>query len=439
MEDKIEKIFERGKNVYIVGIKGAGVSALAQILKGKGYRITGSDTHEKFFTDALLKKNKIKYFEGFDEKHISDNIDPVRSREVTKRAPASNGIDFAISSNAYLGEPIANQEVLEIKKRGIPLLSYPEALSHIFNNSFGIAIAGTHGKTTTTAAVAFILHKAGLKPNALIGASSANLKSNAIVGRSNLFVLEADEYKDAFLNYHPNVIAILNTDWDHPDYFKTHADYKKSFEKFKKNIKPGGLVITPKDIASVKTKYPLKVIGDHNAYDWACAALIAKYLGVKDSVIKKAAREFNGTNRRLEIIGKYKSNIVVDDYAHNPQKIEAGLKALKRHYKNKKIIVAFQPHTYTRTATFLKDLAKSLIIADKVYLLDIYSSAREAKGTVTSDHLAKEIEKLGKPAINLVSIHHAEEFFTKNPPKNSVIVAMGAGDVGDLAHKLVKE
>lgn len=420
MENKIEKIFGSGKNVHIVGIKGAGVSALAQILKGKGYKVTGSDTHEKFFTDALLKKNKIKYFEDFDAKNIPGDI------------------DFAISSNAYLGEPITNKEVLEIKKRGIPLLSYPEALSYIFNNSFGIAIAGTHGKTTTTAAAAFILHKAGLKPNALIGASSANLKSNAIVGRSNLFVLEADEYKDAFLNYRPDIIAILNTDWDHPDYFKTHADYKKSFEKFKKNIKPGGLIITPKEIAAVKAKYPLRVIGDHNEYDWKAAALIAKYLGVKDSVIRKAAKEFNGTNRRLEIVGKYKSNIVVDDYAHNPQKIEAGLKALKKHYKNKKIIVVFQPHTYTRTAAFLKDFAKSLIIADKIYLLDIYASAREAKGSITSDDLGREIEKLGKPAINIGSIPHAEEFFKNNPPKNSVIAMMGAGDVGDLAHKLIK-
>lgn len=420
MENKIEKIFGSGKNVHIVGIKGAGVSALAQILKGKGYKVTGSDTHEKFFTDALLKKNKIKYFEDFDEKNIPDEI------------------DFTISSNAYLGEPITNKEVLEIKKRGIPLLSYPEALSYIFNNSFGIAIAGTHGKTTTTAAAAFILHKAGLKPNALIGASSANLKSNAIIGKSNLFVLEADEYKDAFLNYRPDIIAILNTDWDHPDYFKTHADYKKSFEKFKKNIKPGGLIITPKEIAAVKAKYPLRVIGDHNEYDWKAAALIAKYLGVKDSVIRKAAEEFNGTNRRLEIVGKYKSNIVVDDYAHNPQKIEAGLKALKKHYKSKKIIIVFQPHTYTRTAAFLKDFAKSLIIADKIYLLDIYASAREAKGSITSDDLGREIEKLGKPAINIGSIPHAEEFFKNNPPKNSVIAMMGAGDVGDLAHKLIK-
>lgn len=413
----------KGKYVYMVGIKGAAVAALAQILKSKGYNVTGSDTHERFFTDALLKKAKIKFHEGFDAKNIPENI------------------DFVISSNAYLmankDGRITNPEIIEIKKRGIPLLSYPEALSQIFNNSYGIAIAGTHGKTTTTAALAFILYKAGLKPNALIGATSANLKTNAIVGDSNYFVLEADEYKDAFLNYRPNIIVILNTDWDHPDYFKTEADYKKSFEKFKKNIKPGGKIFEAKNISAYKANFPLKVIGDHNEYDFKAAALVAKYLGVKDSVIQKAAKEFRGTNRRLEIVGKWRGNIIIDDYGHNSQKVSAGLKALKKHYPKKKLIIVFQPHTYSRTKEFLKDFAKSLIVADKIYLLDIYASAREAEGKISTDDLANEIKKLGHEATNLKAIPHALEFLKRNSPKNSVIVAMGAGDVGDLARKLV--
>ncbi len=424
MLNRIDQIFNSGKKIYMVGIKGAAVAGLAQILKHKGYEVTGSDTKERFFTDALLKKAKIKFREGFHPKNIPANV------------------DFVISSNAYLmagtNGQLTNPEILAIKKRGTPLLSYPEALSYIFNNSFGIAIAGTHGKTTTTAALAFILHEAGLKPNALIGAESANLKSNAIFGNSNIFVLEADEYKDAFLNYHPDIIVILNTDWDHPDYFKTEAAYKRSFEKFKKNIKPGGKIFTPANFTKIRLGAKPGVIGDHNEYDLKAAAAVAKYLGVKDSVIKKAVKEFKGTNRRLEIIGKYKNNIVIDDYGHNPQKVAAGLKALKGHYKNRRVIVVFQPHTYSRTQEFLKDFAKSLIIADKIYLLDIYASAREAKGTVTSDDLIKEIKKLDREAINLKTIPNVLKFLKKNPPQNSVIVAMGAGDVGDLAYKLVE-
>ncbi len=421
----IEKVFNSGKNVYIVGIKGAGVSALAQILKSKGYRISGSDTHEKFFTDALLKKAKIKFHEGFSIKNLPKNI------------------DWAISSNAYLSEGANNPEVLELKKRGIPLLSYPEALSHFFNKSYGIAVSGTHGKTTVTAILAFILKHAGLKPNALVGSEIANLKSNALVGKSDFFVLEADEYREQFLQYYPNIILILNTDWDHSDYFKSHAEYLAAFDKFRRNLKTGGKIFEPEDRQKIKEQLETKLIGQHNKENIKAAVAVARHLGVEDKKIREAVAKFKGTKRRLEILGKWRGNIIIDDYGHNPQKVAAGLKAVKEAYqsktanKSKKSIVVFQPHTYSRTEQFLKDFAKSLVIADEVYLLDIYASAREAKGKVTSDDLVREIEKLGHKAINLKTIPEALKFFKNNPPKNSVIMAMGAGDVGDLAHKLV--
>lgn len=433
--NEIEKIITSGKNVYVVGIKGAGVSALAQILKAEGFNVVGSDTHERFFTDELLKKAGIPYSEGFDAKNI-----PV-------------DVSWAFASNAYLGEPIKNPEVLELRARKIPVLSYPDVLSYFFNKSRGVAIAGTHGKTSTTAMVAYVLQKAGLKPKAVVGGELLDLKTNALSGTGDIFVLEADEYKDAFLNYHPELIAILNTDWDHPDYFKTEVSYKESFEKFRKNLKPGGTILEQKDFTiSSQIKTPL--IGDHNQGNLAACYAICRALGVKDIDIREALKEFTGTRRRLEVVEKFKGNIVMDDYAHNSQKVAAALKALKSHYvADRKIIVVFQPHTYSRTAQFLNDFADSLLIADEIYLLDIYASAREAKGTITSDDIIKLIEKSdpatagprqggakrGRTAKNLKTVDEAVKFFCDNPPTNSVIVFMGAGDVGDGAHKLAQK
>lgn len=423
-EKQISEVIASGNNVYIVGIKGAGVAGLAQILKAKEFNISGSDIKEKFFTDAILKKAGIKYYEGFSKRNISKNI---------------KNINWAISSNAYLGKGVNNPEIEELERRKIPILKYSEALSYFFNNSFGIAIAGTHGKTSTSAALAFILDYAGLKPNALIGSKVVNWGSNAMVGTSNIFVLEADEYKDAFLQYKPDIITILNTDWDHPDYFKTFAEYKKAFEKFKKKIKPGGKIFTPKDLYTKPIKFKTSLIGKHNQENFNAAYKIARYLGIKASVIKEAISKFKGTTRRLEIVGKHKGNIVIDDYAHNSQKVAAALKGLKHHYPKKKIIVVFQPHTFSRTEQFLKDFAEALIIADEIHLLDIYSSAREVKGTISSDDLVLEINRLGCDAINLKTIKNAVKYFKDNPPKNAVIAAMGAGDVGDVAHLLAKK
>ena len=418
---EIEKIINSGKNVYVVGIKGAGVSAMAQILKTKGFDVTGVDSHEKFFTDELLKKAGIPYFEGFDIKNIPSKV------------------SWAFASSAYLGEPITNPEVLELKRRGIPVLGYSDVLSWAFNQSRGVAISGTHGKTSVTAMIAFVLYHAGLKPNALIGSEILDLKTNALSGESDIFVLEADEYRDQFLRYNPEVIAILNTDWDHPDYFKTEAQYRETFEKFKKNLKPGGKIFTAEDFAKIGAIESV-MIGDHNQFNMSAAYVVCRHLGVQDEAIRAALKEFKGTRRRLEIVGEWASNIIIDDYAHNSQKVAAALSALKKHYSPKrKVIVVFQPHTYSRTEQFINDFAKSLIIADEIYLLDIYASAREAKGTATSEDIIKLIEQSGRSAKNLKTVDEAVKFFRNNPPKNSVIAFMGAGNVGDGARELVKK
>ncbi|MEK9147363.1 MAG: cyanophycin synthetase [Patescibacteria group bacterium] len=404
------------KHIYIVGIKGAGVSGLAQILKGLGHNVFGSDISDKFFTDKILKKENIKIKTPFAIKNISQNI------------------DLAISSSTYIGSN--NIEIKELEKRHIPIFGYANALGNIFNQYYGIAIAGTHGKSTVSAMIAYVLEQAKLDPFALIGAELLNWKSNARIPQNitpnSIFVIEADEYKEQFLNYKPNIIVLTDIDFDHPDYYKNKNDYKKAFKKFNDNLKKDGSIIKNNKLEI--RGYNLQIIGKHNQRNANLAYLTCKKLNIKDSVIKKALFLFKGTRRRLEKIGEYNGSIIIDDYAHHPIEIKASLLALKKEYPNKELVVLFHPHTFSRTKKFLKEFAKSLTAADRIYLLDIYSSAREENSNITSDNI---IQNIKKNAVNLKTIKNAIKFLKKNLSSKQVLVTMGAGDVCNVAYALI--
>jgi UDP-N-acetylmuramate-alanine ligase len=243
------------KKAYLVGIKGSGVSALACILKNLGIEVVGSDTKEKFFTDKILKKEGIKFYEGFKKENLK------------KELPVS----VIISSVAYLSLNIKNPEIELAKKLNIPILTYPQALASIFNQSFGIAICGSHGKSSTTAILGKIFKDAGFDPTVLVGSEVIEWKSNALISKNfkkkleflkkneeklknlnwiwknlkklPIFIIEADEYKEAFLNYFPRIIIITNIDYDHPDYFKTEKEYRNAFRKFVENLKEPRILI----------------------------------------------------------------------------------------------------------------------------------------------------------------------------------------------------
>lgn len=412
----------RGTHVYLIGIKGAGMAGLAQILQGLGYQITGSDIEDSFFTDAILKEQGITFFEGFDSSHIPEKV------------------DWAISSSAYISGT-SNPEIEELKKRGVPLVSYAEALGHFFNKAFGIAVTGTHGKSTTSAMIAYILEQANRDPFAVIGASLINWKSNARVATSykllptSYFVIEADEYREQFLHYRPALIAITNIDYDHSDYFATPDDYQKAFAKFKAQAKPQCIVVEPLE-KKQRPHFTLQLIGEHNQENAHTAFEVCKQLGIPQDSIRQALASFKGTKRRLETIGEYQGAQVIDDYAHHPREIRASLEALRQTKLGKKLIVLFHPHTYTRTEKFLKDFAASLSLADEVYLLDIYASAREAKGHVSSDDIIEELQVLGQDAINLHTIPQATDYFKKHLTEHDILVTMGAGDVFRVAEQL---
>jgi len=458
------------KKAYLVGIKGSGVSALACILKNLGIKVVGSDTKEKFFTDEILKKEGIKFYEGFKKENFK------------KELPVS----AVISSVAYLSSNIKNPEIELAKKLNIPILTYPQALAEIFNQSFGIAICGSHGKSSTTAILGKVFKDVGLDPTVLVGSEVIEWKSNALVSknfkkkieflkkneerlknlnwlRENLknlpiFIIEADEYKSAFLNYFPRIIIITNIDYDHPDYFKTEKEYKDAFRKFIENLRePGILIVNHADIRRLdgtrinannnlpglkpdispgfrpdkSGNHPGNSSGRHPGNNPHESALdshksvvflfpypglhwqknlrliyqLIKILKIPEKIFLKSIQNYQGIKRRFEIV-RHKNNIyLIDDYAHHPSEVLAYFKSLKKSYPDYQIYFLFQPHTFTRTHFLFHQFIKVFkeIKKDKktnLIIFKTFPSAREKeiilkiKKLKRDIDLAKEVEAL---------------------------------------------
>src|SRR3989344_3655238 len=360
--------------LHFIGIKGVAMTALAEIMKGQGYEISGSDVDERFQTDNVLKKLGISFIEGFSK----DNIAPDTGAVIYSTAYEENHIERKTAS-----------------ARGLPTWSYPEVaalLFQIYQN--GIAVAGSHGKTTTAAILSSILIEAGLDPTAIIGSTVTNWGSNAKVGKSQWFILEADEYQNKLGYYNPRFVLLTNIDYDHPDYFQSESDYEKVFLDFVEKIPNGGALIVwggEPFLSKLReiTKAPIITYGAEKNNDWqlsnvrisdrgtefavcgkdginhqfiipypgfhyalnACGAIaLASYIGIAISIMQKAIALFQGTARRLEKYGEYNGAIIIDDYAHHPTEIKATLLGLKERYAGRNLICAFHPHTYTRTA-----------------------------------------------------------------------------------------
>lgn len=423
------------RKVHIIGIKGSGAAALAEMLKKNGYEVSGSDSEEDFITtSASLRSAGISALK-FGEKDLMN-------------------VDAVIRSQAYNKEN--NQEVRKAVEFDIPVFTYPQVVAHFFNNVFGIAIAGTHGKTTTTAMLAFILDKAGRNANAIIGSRvvdwGSGSKTNNLSKNDALFVLEADEYKDAFLNYFPKAAIVTNADYDHPDFFENKERYDESFEKFVLSIPKNGFLITNKSDKSAFNisqkakckvlfydenliKFNLKIPGYFNQLNANAAYLAACELGVASDEAKKYLEEFSGVARRFEFWCKKNSAVIIDDFAHHPSEIKATLSGAKEKFSDKKIAVVFQPHTYSRTKALFDDFVQSLDVADFVILAKTESSAREAYDpSVDLNDMAK---KIGSKAVYIEN----REDILKNLRQyllneNSVIITMGAGDIWKVAAEL---
>jgi len=386
-----ENILKQAKNIYFIGIGGIGISAIARMLLLEGKNVSGSDRDDTKVTQELSKAGA-KIFIGAKKENI----------------PAD--IDLVIYTVAI---PADNPELMEAKERGLKILTYPETLNIISKEKYTIAVSGTHGKTTVTAMVAKVMIDAGLDPTVIVGSLIGN--SNFIMGKSKYLVVEADEYKKSFHNLEPSIMVINNLDLDHLDFYKDLADIQDSFLHLAKKLPADGFLICNTklpnlqaiingvscqviDYSEFEIKEKLLVPGEHNRQNAKTAFAVAKVLNIDLNKAEKSLTEFTGTWRRFEFKGKTNTGaLVYDDYAHNPQKVAAALQGAREMFPNKRIVVVFQPHLFSRTKLLLNEFATAFTDADEVILTPIFPAREAFDPTISSEILAERIKEHNRP------------------------------------------
>lgn len=421
--------------VHFIGIGGIGISAIARMFMLEGKEVSGSDRGASLVTDELAKLGAKIFLEQKAE-NISDDVDLVI-------------YTIAISED--------NSEFIRAKELGVPVLTYPEALGLISAQKYTIAVSGTHGKTTTTAMLAKIFIDAGLDPTVIVGSLLIDQKSNFIAGQSKYFITEACEYKRSFLNLSPQVVIITNIDTDHLDYYKDLADIQSAFVSLVEKIPADGYLVCDKndstlapillaakcqilDYSSSSTsKLTLKQPGEHMKKDASAALAISKALGISEEKILKSLSEFSGTWRRFEFKGQTKNGAnIYDDYAHHPTEILASLNGARQMLgPGKKMVVAFQPHLFSRTKLLLEDFSNSFSNADTVVIPDIYASREVDDGSIKSQDLVDLIKAKGKEAIYASNFSEVQKILQEKTGQGDMVVTMGAGDIFKVGENLV--
>jgi len=448
------------RHIHCIGIGGIGLSAIAEILLSRGYRVTGSDIKESDVTKHLQSLGAGVYLT-----HDAENL---------------GDTDLLIYSAAVAAD---NPELAAAKQRGIAILSRAEALGVIMADyDLPIAVSGTHGKTTTTSMISLILEHAELSPTILIGGIVSEFAGNVKVGTSEYFVTEACEYMDSFLYLRPMVEVILNIDSDHLDYFRDIDHIAQSFRAFAKRVPPQGCVVAydanpfvkaavsdlpcrvvrfgfsdssdycAKNIQFDGTGCPsydlygsgkflggmhLSVPGEHNVANSLAAIATCRELGVPLDIIRDTLQAFTGTQRRFDMQGTTdKGVVVVDDYAHHPTEIRATLDAAK-NVPHKKLWCLFQPHTYTRTRALFDEFADALSLADVVVLAEIYAAREKNVYRLSSSSLAERIleQHPDKTVLFFPDFDSIADYVIRHAEEGDLVFTMGAGDiyrVGDL-------
>lgn len=423
---------------FFTGIGGIGMSALAQMLAADGNIVAGSDREESPVTRML------------EEKGIT-----VRIGQKAENLP--NELNLLVYSDAV---PEDNPERAAAKERGVAQLSYFQVLGRVSAGKRTIAVAGTHGKTTTTGMLAKILRDAGVSPSAIVGSIVEDFGSNYLPGESDLFVVEACEYRDHLLELSPEVLVITNLEWDHTDYFPTLAALQATFRRAVERVPATGTIITRPDDPNIQpllenakakivdyTKEPafaLRLPGAFNQDNARAAAAAARAIKpeITDIDIAAALGDFHGTWRRFQ----YKGNVLggvdlYDDYAHHPSAIVETLRALKQkmqdEQKTGRLIAAFHPHLYSRTRDLFDGFVRAFGDADEVIIAPIYAARQEEDdGTVSSELLAARIREEGVPARAATSLEDVERLLREIAKPGDVIITMGAGDIYKVADAL---
>lgn len=438
--------FLDAQRFHLVGIKGVAMTALALILKDLNKDVTGSDTKEQFMTDKTLVDAKIKVFQGFHSDHVK----------------ASNVVVYSASHNGS-----RNLEVKAALRMRKTVFCLPEAIGYLTTLKKNIAVCGCHGKSTTTSLIAYIALRLHLDPSYFVGAPRFMDYPPGRWSNGDLFVTEADEYlsdnylhrRSKFLFFHPRIIVCTNLDFDHPDFFHDLSEVAAAYLDFFKRLPQNGKLIVNGDdpkllnlakqshkpfitfgfkagnnyrVSATLAKLTPKLMGEHNAVNITAAIACFAELGIVPARAAQYAAQFTGTKRRLELVGKVGHNLVIDDYAHHPAEIEASLQAIRARFPRHRIALCFQPHTLSRTQTFLAEFIKVLGKADYLGLLPIFTSARElGDHGLTQQHLISKLKAQQRP-FHLLS-KRSDWFklirFTQHESSRWIYLTMGAGDV----------
>lgn len=464
--------------IHMIGIKGTGMTALAELLLTKGAVISGSDVPEEFYTDAVLKKLPVKIFSSFSKKNISA------------------GTDLIIYSAAYNSEN--NEEMFYAEQQKLPMLSYPQALGAFSKNCYSCGIAGVHGKTTTTGMAGTILKELDFPASVLAGSIVSGFgNSCTMLNGEKYFVAETCEYKKHFLNFFPKKIILTSIESDHQDYYPTYESILTAFLQYIERLpqfselfycaddegaceaaklafssRPdlvfipygekasGDFRITINGVKNDKLyfslagfagEFHLQIPGRHNVLNATAAIAISISLLKQEygdisinhiAVIRSAIASYKGSKRRTEFIGKMKQKdvLIFDDYAHHPTAIKSLLKGLKEFYPDRRIIADFMSHTYSRTEALLEEFSKCFSDADIVILHKIFSSAREEySGQVDAKKLFNKTKKNHKSVYFFNEIMEAKPFITEKLKNGDLFITIGAGDNYILGTEILSE
>jgi len=454
-----KRLYKKIQHIHLVGIGGIGMSGIAEVLLNLGYRVSGSDLRETEIT-RRLKRLGASFSFGHNPENLKD-------------------ADVVVISSAVKPD---NPEVKAAHERSIPVIPRAEMLAELMRLKYGIAIAGAHGKTTTTSLVAAVLAKGGIDPTVVIGGRLNVIGSNAILGSGEFMVAEADESDGSFLKLSPTIAIITNIDAEHLDYYRDIEEIKQAFLAFINKIPFYGLVIVCLDDVHAQDLIPrvnkrfityglsaqadiracdlvykgmntrftvhqrdkklgsieLEIPGRHNVYNALAAVACGLELEIPFSSICEALGEFAGVERRFQIKGEVNGVLVVDDYGHHPTEIKATLSAARLAF-NRRLIVVFQPHRYTRTHYLLKEFLTAFYQADILILTEIYPAGEDTIASVSAEKLYEGIKEHGHKQVLFIPdkeeiVHHLRSLMKTG----DAVLIMGAGDIWQVGEELLK-
>lgn len=455
-------MFKKYHHIHFIGIGGIGMSGIAEVLLTLGYKISGSDQKRSPITTRLAKKGA-KIFYGHKALHIE-------------------GANVVVISSAV--KP-SNPEWMAAQQKNIPVIPRAEMLAELMRLKYGVAVAGSHGKTTTTSLVAHILYKAKLDPTIVIGGRVKSFRSNAKLGKGEYLVAEADESDGSFMKLSPTIAVITNIDPEHMDHYRDFNELKQTFVSFANKVPFYGAVVACIDHATVKEIIPqikkrvltygldenadyyarsivqqgmqirfevyrkrallgevkLKLAGLHNVYNALAAIAVGMELDIPFQNIVRGLQTFQGIERRMETVYRGKNVLVIDDYGHHPEEIKATLSAIRMAFPNQRIVTLFQPHRYSRTRDLFEDFVSAFGNTDLLFLTEVYAAGEDPIAGINGEKLAQAM--IAKSNLGGVSFRADKEALAAEVAKllqpNDVVVTLGAGDIFKVGKQLAQQ